>query len=556
MRGLALAASAGLLVFGVSGAAGAGSALGAARPSAATVQGPTLKLIAAQNTIEVGKFGKGPVFFDPGIWVASLGGQFQLNVQRASYTKPLTITQVIKNSQGKTVVRHRLPAWTLDGWNGLSHFLHITIRNHNGRVIAATSLTFCPDGYQLSRTNPGSARTSNYPLQCSAFDPFSISEVWGIARGWAVDPSQFGIYKLTYGTYTYTETIGPRYARLLRIPAKDATVTVKLKVVKSQGCCGPFGCCASAHVPAHFARVVTHRAGSAHPALPALPAVATLRKPPVSALPDLIPLPSWGINTMNERKCAKPPSNKCTPGDTYLDFGATVLIAGHAQLDVEGFRSNGSGTMKAYQYFWRNGHLIGRARVGTMGFANYNSWHFQQFAQYKLLNAHKKVIVISRKIGFCIAPTDGVDMLLPHAAWQPLYTGISGNCGSPTALWVQELLPLGWADTYFQSVPYQSFEITDLPNGTYYIEIIANPEHLLHEVSTKNDVSLREVIIGGTKGHRTVRVPAWHGLDPENPGAGSGGGPIPSPSPISASPNPFATSPSPSPTPTTTPSTS
>ena len=542
MRGLALAASAGLVVFGVSGA-GASSALGAARPSAATVQGPTLKLIAAQHTIKVGKFGKSPVFFDPGIWVASLGGPFQLDVKRASYTKPLTITQAIKTSDG--TIRHRLPAWTLDSWNGLRHFLHITIRNRKGRVVAASSLTFCPDTYDVSRTNPGSARTSSYPQQCSAYDPFSIGEVWGIARGWAVDPQEYYPYRLNYGTYTLTENIGPRYAHLFRIPAKDATATVKVKVVKGQGCCGPFGCCFPPPAPAHFVRVTAHRIGSAHPALPSLPAVPTLAKPPVSALPDLIPLPSWGISTMNEKKS----------GDTYLDFGATVFISGHAELDVEGFRSNGSDLMKAYQYFWQNGHLIGRARVGTMGFANYNAWHFQQFAQYKLLNAHKKVVVVSRKIGFCIAPTDGVDMLLPHAVWVPEYTGIAGNCGQPSALWVQELLPLGWADTYFQSVPYQSFEITDLPNGTYYIEIIANPEHLLHEVSTKNDVSLRKVIIGGKKGHRWVRVPAWHGIDPENPGAGSGGPiPVPSPTPSAtgtASPSPTpSTSPTPSPSPT------
>ena len=26
---------------------------------------------------------------------------------------------------------------------------------------------------------------------------------------------------------------------------------------------------------------------------------------------------------------------------------------------------------------------------------------------------------------------------------------------------------------------------------------------------------LRKVILGGTPGHRTVKVPAWHGIDPE-----------------------------------------
>jgi len=54
-----------------------------------------------------------------------------------------------------------------------------------------------------------------------------------------------------------------------------------------------------------------------------------------------------------------------------------------------------------------------------------------------------------------------------------------------------------------------------VPNGTYYIEITANPQHLLYELNTHNDVSLRKVILGGTPGHRTVKVPAWHGIDPE-----------------------------------------
>jgi hypothetical protein len=27
---------------------------------------------------------------------------------------------------------------------------------------------------------------------------------------------------------------------------------------------------------------------------------------------------------------------------------------------------------------------------------------------------------------------------------------------------------------------------------------------------------VRKVILGGTAGHRTVKVPAWHGIDPEH----------------------------------------
>ena len=54
-----------------------------------------------------------------------------------------------------------------------------------------------------------------------------------------------------------------------------------------------------------------------------------------------------------------------------------------------------------------------------------------------------------------------------------------------------------------------------MPNGTYYIEVIANPEKVLYETTTSNDISYRKIILGGTPGHRTVKVPPWHGIDPE-----------------------------------------
>jgi hypothetical protein len=477
------------------------AALGDAQPAASQAQQPTLKLITAQKSIETGIFGKGKkgtVFFDPGIWLGSFKAQFQLDVQRASYTQPLTVSEALKTANGDAVQR-RLPASILDGWTGLKNFVYIVMRNKKGAVVLKGAYPFCPDGYDPSRTNPGSTLTSTYPQECSAGDPFGLGEVWGIARGWAVEPVGYIEHTLRIGTYRLTMDITKKYRPMFDVSAGDAYAKVKVKVVKESQCCNPVTCCLgkSAHLTSG-ARPVKHGT------LPTLPAVKTMNDPPVSALPDLIPLPSWDISTEHLKKV----------GD-FLVFGATVWIAGNGPLDVEGFRDNGSDTMTAYQYFWKNGHIIGRARVGTMGFSGYNSWHFQQFAQYKLLNAKKQVVVRSKKIGFCIAPTDNVNMLLKGAVWQPEYTGIAGNCGDPDALWVQELLPLGWGDTYFQYVPHQSFDISKIPNGTYYIEIIANPEHLLHEVSTANDISLRKVIIGGTRGHRTVRVPAYDGIDPE-----------------------------------------
>jgi hypothetical protein len=300
--------------------------------------------------------------------------------------------------------------------------------------------------------------------------------------------------RLAPGKYTVTAAIAPQFVRLLHITAADAKASVKLTVVKGQGCCAA----AAPRTAAGRARV-----------LAPLPRVPYMANPPAAALPDLVPLPSWGISAYHVRQS----------GRDLLAFNATVWVGGNSPLDVEGFRSDGSPIMKAYQYFWRNGHVVGRARAGTMGFDSkkgHNHWHFEQFARYQLLNAGRNLAVRSHKVGFCIAPSDPVNLLAPHAVWQPPTIGFGNfTCGQPTALWVQEMMPVGWGDTYSQFVAGQAFDITSVPNGTYYIEVIANPQHVLYESNTRNDVSLRKVILGGTPGHRTVKVPAWHGIDPE-----------------------------------------
>jgi len=460
------------------------------------VAGPVLELEAAQHSgITVQSF-QGTVDMDPGIWLASLSSALQFDVQRASYTKPVTIAQIIYPPSGG-IVRRPLPATLLDGWNGLRGFIKMTVRNSSGKVVAAPLLTLCPNTYDPERASPDSPATSAYPQVCGQ-DPFPRSMVWGIAKGWATDPAEFypnsplgagPFLQLPLGKYQVTETVTPTYVRLFHIPAPGTTQTVDVTVVKGRGCCGR-----APERPGH--------AGFAE-----LPRAASLPDPPKSALPDLVPLPAWGIFTAHTRS-----------GTDLLSFGATVWIGGNGPLDVQGFRSDGSPIMKAYQYFWKNGRVIGRAPAGTMGFDSkkgHNHWHFEQFARYTLLNANKSVAVPSHKVGFCIGASDPVDLLAAHAVWQPPVIGLSGQCGSPTALWVRETLPVGWGDTYTQVVAGQAFDITHVPNGTYYVEVTANPERVLYETTTANDISYRKVILGGTPGNRSVKVPAWHGIDPE-----------------------------------------
>ena len=154
-RGLRHAAAAGFA--SVLAATLAGPALAGTQAAA---PGPVVKLVVAQNTLTLSSF-RGQVFLDPGVYVASLGSALQFDVQRASYTKPITLTQVIYRPGGGTTTRP-LPASLLDGFNGLRGFVRLSVADTAGQVVASPRLLFCPNGAP-QRAVPDSAITNPYP---------------------------------------------------------------------------------------------------------------------------------------------------------------------------------------------------------------------------------------------------------------------------------------------------------------------------------------------------------------------------------------------------------
>ncbi|WP_328940691.1 lysyl oxidase family protein [Streptomyces sp. NBC_00250] len=225
---------------------------------------------------------------------------------------------------------------------------------------------------------------------------------------------------------------------------------------------------------------------------------------PAVPKPDLRSLPAYGITISD--------GAQNIPGKDYLAFSANVWNAGPAQLVVDGFRSPGKAKMDAYQYFYdANGKQVGYTPTGTMEWdprPGHVHWHFTDFASYRLLKADKKEAVRSGKEAFCLANTDAVDYTVKNANWHPFNTDLSTACGQENSISVREVLDVGSGDTYTQDLPGQSFDITDVPNGTYYIQVLANPAKRLKETNLDNNSALRKVVLGGTPGNRTVTVPA------------------------------------------------
>jgi hypothetical protein len=461
------------------------SLLSSAVPAGAAPEGtPRLELRAASTRIEVFRYGDGDaVYLDLGVYLAALDAPFDLRVKRETYDDPIRLFQAFHRTSG--VDLQEIPADVLDGWHGLSKFIRLEVFNRAGESLRHRVASFCPGGYEGQRVDDTGPFTPTFPYGCGGM-PFTKGAVWGVDRGWAVPASVGRRMQLRDGRYRAVVSIMPRYRELFSIAEEDASIEIAFHVQTVDGCGG----CGSSAAPE------TRKTGGS------LTAAPITTDPSADTIPDLVALPSFFIGT--DRRNSR----------DYLQFGSNVWNAGPASLVVEGFRAEGEDRMDAYQYFLDDGVVVGKAPVGSFEFDRrdgHHHWHIRQFARYRLLDASQQHVIRSRKQSFCLAPTDPIDLTVDGAIWRTDYSG--SQCGWEASTWIREVLPTGWGDTYFQSVPGQSFNITNVPNGTYWIEVHANPLGALYDADPTNDVELREVILGGRPGARTVSVLPWHGID-------------------------------------------
>jgi hypothetical protein len=448
---------------------------------------PGLKLLAPERQT-IYRYGRHlPLELDA--WAAATGGDFELRVARADYDSPIEAAQV--DSATGDVLRE-LPAEKLSGWFGLARFARATVRRPDGTRAAGGVFDFCPNSWNRQRVDDTGPELPRYPQVCGGYSPFTKAAVSGIDGGWAArivgDEGEVKWVRLRSGKYSVTVRITKGWADLLEIAPEDAVVEFELVVRKAR--------------PMERFRTAA-RGLSARP--DASSQAADLTSPPDPAtLPDLVALPPFALTTHRR-------GNR-----DFLAFATTPWNAGPAPLVVEGFRRRGEAVMDAYQYFRdETGAVVGRAEVGDMRFhphPDHNHWHFLQFARFTLHDASSMEVVRSRKQAFCLVPTDAIDLTVERAAWQT-WGALATNCGSEGALWVREVLPAGWGDTYYQYVPGQSFNITTVPNGWYYAQVEVNPDGALYETDLTNNVESRFLYLGGRPGKRWTVVTPWHGIE-------------------------------------------
>jgi hypothetical protein len=460
----------------------------AGSPPATAAEPPSVRIFAATSHIDAQRNRHDLVWLDPGVWVASVGGAFELRVSRPDYDTPVSIVQT-DAATGEAL--RELPAELLDGWAGLKDFFHISIRDLDGHAVLREAFTFCPNSYARARLSDEGPLSSVYPYSCGG-NPFTRGTVWGIDDRWAVGASSdYGFpFHAPRRHYRLRAWVDPAWVDALGLAPADAEAFATITVRDSGG--GGGGVEPPVLTP-----------GSA---LGPGPRVPTVSDPDPGTLPDLVALPAWGIATYTQH------------GRDFLTFSATEWNAGPGTMLVEGFRGVDEPLMDAFQYFLRDGVAVGRAPIGQLEYhPQHQHWHFRQFTEYSILDAQSGRIAVSGKESWCLANTDAIDLSVPNANWAGYGGDVFTMCGGgPGALWIREVLDVGWGDTYSQYIAGQAFDITDLPNGDYFIRVRVNPLGAMFETTTDNNVQDRLVKLRGRPGERRVVVPPWHGIDTES----------------------------------------
>jgi len=183
-----------------------------------------------------------------------------------------------------------------------------------------------------------------------------------------------------------------------------------------------------------------------------------------AALPDLI---FWGP--------------AASPAITTQTFASTDCEV------VEGCESTGTHTLLTFNAETRNigsGDLvIGDPSTNVLfHYAScHGHYHFEDFAQYSLLDTNGNTVATGHKVGFCV--TD-------NRRWSPTANQSAVfNCN-------YQGLQAGWADVYKANLPCQYVDITGVPDGSYVLRMALNPAGPIAESDTNNNVTLVPITIG------------------------------------------------------------
>jgi hypothetical protein len=200
-------------------------------------------------------------------------------------------------------------------------------------------------------------------------------------------------------------------------------------------------------------------------------------------LPDLTPIAS----TLGERLSIDTSEQ---PGRELLRFSTEVANAGTGPLEIWGGTASGD-SQQVFQRIYQEGGGSRDILAGEFVYhPGHGHIHFEAFATYdlKLINASGEIIASGGKTSFCLI---NIRQPLPDvSANADVVHGRGGtSCGNIQGI------SAGYSDVYSASLDDQWIDITNVADGTYWLEITADPDNNILESNESNNVSRIQVAI-------------------------------------------------------------
>jgi hypothetical protein len=188
------------------------------------------------------------------------------------------------------------------------------------------------------------------------------------------------------------------------------------------------------------------------------------------------------------------------PNRTTLRFSNGVANIGKGPLEVvRGQETRGRGARVApaiQRIYHRDGAYKERNARKFVHHEEHGHWHFEGFSSFELLNANRRRVLKSNKQAFCM-----IDVLLYSKTTGGPDTAQNFGDGCQDAR--VEGISVGWADVYWDELPGQFIDITDIDSGTYWVRSISNPDRSLKE---DGSISSARIKIRLDKENNRVRI--------------------------------------------------
>jgi hypothetical protein len=212
---------------------------------------------------------------------------------------------------------------------------------------------------------------------------------------------------------------------------------------------------------------------------------------PTSLFPDLSDIiPVGGISVVQ------------TSNGKQFQYTHDTFNGGPGPLVIQPVYNPSSGTYQGTQYIYSrssSGVWTITQQIPVAGAFIFDSdhghFHFP-FTTYGLYAVASNggigaPVALSGKISFCINDSFIYDSSLPNAG----QIGNLGSCNDPTTL---RGLNIGAVDEYDQTDPGQSISLTGVPDGTYWLKALVDPDNFFAEKDKTNNETDVKLTISGT----------------------------------------------------------